>query len=131
MSKILKNTTTSNISIGDVGVTVIASSSYIVQSTDYLIFSASNDIFTYIDSGAIVVNDGLIDLNINEGKALIRFPDDALSVRYNNSNTDIEAKNVQYAIDELSFKVKFNRILTGYNEFEVLVDSDGNVLTEE
>lgn len=133
--KILKNTTVLDISL-DMGITVLANSSREIIVQDYTNMSGDTSVEqldVLIDNGSIVVNDGTNDLSIDEAKAFIRLPDDALSVRYDNTNSDVTAKNVQDAIDELSSAAIFNedKILTGYKDFEVLVDSFGNVLTEE
>lgn len=76
MSKIAKNTTGSNISISDVGVTVNANSQYTIPPPDYLLWAASDDIITYMGSGDIVINDGSNDLGISDGTDLIKgiFP---------------------------------------------------------
>jgi hypothetical protein len=62
MSKILKNTTVSDIAIFDCGITVPALDSYAINVQDYLLFAASADTVTSIASGDVVVNDGEDDL---------------------------------------------------------------------
>ena len=48
MSKILKNTTGSGISIEDTGITIPASpGQYTIPPQDYLLWSASNNVITY------------------------------------------------------------------------------------
>lgn len=77
MSKILKNTTISNISILDTGVTILASpGTYTIPPQDYLLWAASSDVISYIGSGDIVVNDGSFDLTASDGTDLIKglFP---------------------------------------------------------
>lgn len=77
MSKILKNTTGSPISITDTGVAISASpGSYTIPAQDYLLWRASSDVITYIGSGDLVVNDGSSDLSISDGIDLIKdtFP---------------------------------------------------------
>lgn len=72
MSKILKNTTVSSISIKDTGITIVASpGSYTIPAQDYLLWSASNDVLAYINGGNIVVNNGVEDLNAKNGLALL------------------------------------------------------------
>jgi len=72
MSKILKNTTGSPISISDVGVSIPANSQYTIQSQDYLIWAASSDVITFIGSGSIIVNDGSQDLEKALGTSLLQ-----------------------------------------------------------
>lgn len=72
MSKIVKNTTLSDINISDVGVTVFASSQYTIPANDYLLWASSDDIVTYVGSGDIVINDGTEDLGISDGIDLIK-----------------------------------------------------------
>lgn len=76
MSKILKNNTIADISINDTGITIGASSSYTINTQDYILFAASSDVIAYIGSGDIIVNDGSFDLNISAGVDLIKgiFP---------------------------------------------------------
>ena len=72
MSKIVKNTTGSDIVISDTGVTVLASNQYTIPANDYLLWAASDDVITEIGSGDIVVNDGSVDLGISDGTDLIK-----------------------------------------------------------
>jgi len=72
MSKIVKNTTQNPISISDVGITVPASNQYVIPTTDYLLWAASDDIVSPVGSGDIVINDGSYDLSISDGIDLIK-----------------------------------------------------------
>jgi hypothetical protein len=77
MSKILKNTTGSSISISDTGVTIPASpGSYTIPATDYLLWAASDNIVTQVGAGNIIVNDGSVDLSISDGVDVLKglFP---------------------------------------------------------
>lgn len=76
MSKIIINNTISPLVIGDVGVTISASSQYTIPPQDYLLWAASDDIITAIGSGDATVNDGSSNLSINNGSKLIQgiFP---------------------------------------------------------
>lgn len=76
MSKILKNQTASDQFISDVGVTVLASSNYTINPSDYLLFADSSDVIVLIGDGTFIVNDGTNDLSISEGTDLIKgiFP---------------------------------------------------------
>lgn len=68
MAKILKNTTVSDIPLSDCGLVIAASSSVTTNPGDHYLLSQSTVIDTYIDSGAIVVNDGYDDLKPVNGK---------------------------------------------------------------
>ena len=70
--KILKNNTVSNISIMDTGITINASSQYVVPAQDYNLWAASSNIITKIGSGDIIVNDGSVDLSISDGTDVIK-----------------------------------------------------------
>ena len=73
MSKILKNTTASPISITDTGVTILASpNQYTIPPQDYLIWAASDNVITRIGSGNLIVNDGSVNLGISDGIDLIK-----------------------------------------------------------
>jgi len=88
MSKILKNTTVSNISITDTGVVLLASpNTYTIPEQDYLLWAASSNIITQIGSGNVLVNDGSSDLSISEGSDLIKgiFPKELKLI----GNTDL------------------------------------------
>jgi hypothetical protein len=77
MSKILKNTTGSPISISDTGVLLPASPVvYTIPPQDYLLWAASSNIITYIGNGTVIVNDGSTNLSISDGIDLIKdiFP---------------------------------------------------------
>lgn len=72
MSKLLKNTTNSIIAISDTGVSLPASpATYTIPPQDYLMWAASTNIITHINSGAVVVNDGVNDLSISRGLAYL------------------------------------------------------------
>lgn len=72
MSKILKNTTASAIAIKDTGITIPASpGTYTIPPQDYLLWSASLDMITPINSGDLVVNNGVVDLAAYLGLAYI------------------------------------------------------------
>jgi hypothetical protein len=76
VSKILKNTTGSPISIADTGITIPAGGSYTIPAQDYLLWANSSNIVTPVGTGSIVVNDGSSDLSASFGMDLIKglFP---------------------------------------------------------
>lgn len=76
MSKIVRNTSGSDILVTDTGITVAASSSYTIPPQDYPLWAASSNAITYVGAGTLVVNDGTSDLSIANGTALLQgsFP---------------------------------------------------------
>lgn len=76
MSKILKNGSGSTVVINDTGVTILNATQYTIPPQDYLLWSASSNVVTYVGNGALVVNDGSFDLSISDGIDLIKgiFP---------------------------------------------------------
>ena len=105
--KILKNTTMSVIILEQVGLTIPASSQIIIEPSDYLLLAneaiIGTEIETLIQSGDIVVNDGVTDLSADRGFDYIKAPDTALNIRFlgepQRSNAFV-SKNVQEAIEE-------------------------------
>lgn len=108
--KLLKNTTVSPVSVSDTGITIAASpGSYIIPPQDYMLWAASTDVIPLINSGVIVINDGVLDLNPANGIALARaidfleHPDTAFNVRFlavPERPNGFASKNVQEAIEE-------------------------------
>lgn len=123
MSKILKNTTLSDIEIPSMGVTVPASGELVIESTDYLLLGL-DDTVTFlnplISSGDIVINDGTTDLSIPVGALSIEsftsanrlgfFPEALAS-------NDFSADNIQDGIEEAR-DTSFKGLLNGYIEDE-------------
>jgi hypothetical protein len=98
--KILKNNTAANILINDTGISIPALGSYTIQITEYLLWAASADVISKINSGNITVNDGVSNLNTTEGLSYIAYPDHALGGRFNNEANGFVATNIQAAIEE-------------------------------
>jgi hypothetical protein len=103
LSKILKNITVNNISIIDTGIRLAANSSYTIPPQDYLLWVNSLNIIPYIDSGAVVVNDGLRDLTATYGKYFLKYPDEAFNQRFLSDPDRVNgftSKTTQEAIEE-------------------------------
>ena len=106
MSKIIKNTTISDISLKDAGITIPASSQYEIEPQDYLLW-ATDDVLTeissYLTSGDLVVNDGINDLSATDGTYYLKYPDSAFNQRFLSEpdrSNGFTAKTVQEAIEE-------------------------------
>ena len=117
MSKVLKNTTASPITITDVGgVTILASpGTYTIPPQDYLLWAQSSDIIAYLNDAptpSIIVNDGSFDLNPSDGVDLIKgiFP------RVNIQNPLINTLDLLLANTEYSFALPaFTRLFLVQN----------------
>jgi len=113
--KKIKNQTTSAINISDVGVTIPASGEYIIPPTEYLLWVSSDDIITEIDNENVIINDGVNDLSVIEGKNYLKYPDESKNIRFDNSSNDFEAETNQAAIEEVSTKLKNEHSCGWYN----------------
>ena len=105
MAKILKNVTGSDISILDTGTTIAANSQYTISEQSYLLWAASANIVAHVNSGNIVVNDGINDIT-NTARALnfIKYPDTAFNARFLSEperSNGFASKNIQEAIEEI------------------------------
>jgi hypothetical protein len=106
MSKILKNTTGSDIKITTLGLTIEASSQITVEVVDYVSLAspdAIGEVTPFINSGDIVVNDGVCDLPSVDGIRFLSFPDIAFDVEFYsepNRSNGFSSMNVQDAIEE-------------------------------
>lgn len=70
--KILKNTTGSNITLLDLGITILTSSQVTLSPTDYADAADSDELVELIGNGNIVVNNGSVDLGKSDGVRLIQ-----------------------------------------------------------
>lgn len=109
MSKILKNTTGSIIEIDNMGLQIPASDQITINIADYLLLAdpqTISDLTTQINSGDIVVNNGVIDLSASQGILYIEYPNssenillDSLTVSGDNVKEGLE--NIQDVLDIL------------------------------
>jgi len=70
--KIIKNNGIADITIIDVGITILAATQYTIPSQDYMLWASSNDIIVYVGSSQLIVNDGSVDLELANAIALIQ-----------------------------------------------------------
>jgi hypothetical protein len=75
MQKIIRNTTLSGILVQDTGVHIDSGESYTIDTQTYLLWANSIDIVGYINSGDLVVNNGTVDLTINDGIRFLQYAD--------------------------------------------------------
>jgi len=104
VSKILKNTTASDIELSSSGLLIPASGQVTVNVEDYLLIAAVDSIAELtplINSADIVVNDGTSDLATLDGINYLKYPDQADNVLFDNSvaNFDGNPVTVQDAIE--------------------------------
>lgn len=114
-TRILKNTTGSDIEINDVGQTIPASSQLEIYPPDFFLWYGSadgGDLDAYITSGDIVVNDGTSDLSATDGRQYLYFTWSE-AIQYDNSDTELDADNVKESLDELA-----NRTFEDAAEFD-------------
>ena len=105
MSKLLRNTTLSDIFISDVGVNIPLSSTYETQPTDSLLWAGSDELVVHLGSGDLIGNDGSRDLTPAESVKLFQglYPDKIGIEGVNTSNgaMDVNAQvNVSVELDE-------------------------------
>jgi hypothetical protein len=101
MSKILKNITSSDIRIQDLGILIPASGSYTVYPTEYGLLAASTNITSYVNNGSIVVNDGTSDLPPTDSIQFMDVSVSAKGARFSNVTNGFASTNVQSAIEEV------------------------------
>lgn len=90
MSKIVKNTTISDIEIQATGATIPASGQYTIPQQDYLMWADPDTITemtTDINSGDLVINDSIQDLPAADGAEFLRYPDKGLVKITSNDTT--------------------------------------------
>ena len=81
MTKIVKNTTGSDIALSDTGVTVPASGQYALNPSENhiwaesIVISPASQLVTLITSGDIVINNGTVDLSAASGIRFLEYPD--------------------------------------------------------
>lgn len=77
-TKTLENTTGSAITLSEVGLDIAASTTYTMTVDEYLRFAspaAITEITTHINSGDIVVNDGVNNLSAADAIRFLKYPD--------------------------------------------------------
>lgn len=105
--KILKNTTSSDIELFNIGLTVPALGSITLDTSDYHGIARADSILEItplINNGNIVVNDGIEDLSSIDGINFIKFPEFAGSIRFLSvpqRSNGMTSKNTQEAIEEV------------------------------
>lgn len=102
MSKIINNTTSSDVFIADTGTTIPASSSLTIHGTSYPLFAASNDIVTLITAGTLTISNSIrtlptASLGIAHIKLVQGLPEE---VNFDNATNSFTSNNVQAAIEE-------------------------------
>jgi hypothetical protein len=75
LNKIIKNTTSATVFVPDVGISLDAFAIYDITESELLMWVASIDVVSLINSGALVVNNGAIDLTPDEGIRYLQYPD--------------------------------------------------------
>lgn len=71
-TKILKNTTATDLSLVDLGLTILANDQVTLTPTDFADAAASDELVEFVGDGTLIVNDGNEDLGKAQGIALIQ-----------------------------------------------------------
>jgi len=112
MTIILKNTTGSDIALSEFGVTVPLSGQYLCDTQEYTRLAGDDsitEITTHINTGDIVVNDGVDDITVANGFTLqnaidyLKYPNTAFNIRFAaepERSNGFTKKNTQEAIEE-------------------------------
>lgn len=85
MSKIIKNTTGTDIEIEAIGRTIPTSGQVLFPPTDYLLLADPDtitEITSDVNAGNLIINDGTNDLSASEGLDYLQYPDDATNIRF-------------------------------------------------
>jgi hypothetical protein len=100
--KVIKNNTGSAVLVSDVGITVPASGQYTIPPQEYLVWAASDDVFTLINASTLTVNDGAADLPTFLGTAFLK-DNVAKSLGFDNTINGFPAgaTDVQKAIESI------------------------------
>lgn len=125
--KILINTTTDNIELRSIGITVFANSQIVIESGDWMRCSTDdflNEIEPLLQSGSLTTNDGVNDItNIKEAVDFWKLTDSALGTRFENDaqrSNGFSALNVQEAIEEVIEEANKKRFYAQYQEIGTL-----------
>lgn len=105
MSKIIKNTTGSDIEIETLGLTVLASGQIDLDTRENILLSTDavvSELTPLINSGDIVINNGNLDLSATDGIEFIKYPDQAASISFNKTGTNFLSDTVEGAIKEIN-----------------------------
>lgn len=125
MSKILKNTTASEILISDIGLTITASGQLSIAAQDFDLLSASDDIVTLIGNGSVIINNGSEDLTKSDAIRLvqggftnkIKLEDDL--VDSNRIKVDVVG-----TLSDGKLKISENDSTTGFLDSKIIVGSN-------
>jgi len=98
----LINMTASEIELDEVGITISASNNVIIPVESYLLFASADsisEITPYINSGDIIVNDGVSNLDSEKALIYIQYPNKAELITFS-ATSNIQKNNTQDAIQE-------------------------------
>lgn len=140
MPKILKNNTVSGFPIHDVGFYISVFEDFIIDPSDYDKVAGSQDVFSAVSSSSLIVNDGFIDLTIEEGLAFLTLSETAKGIRY--QGTSVEAyldglsgfSNANFSVKEIlpafTISIPSNQQMIVYQECCVDLTGELEILGE-
>lgn len=134
-TKILKNTTGTDESLVDLGITVTANSQVTLNPTDYPDAAASDELVELIGDGTLIVNDGNQDLGKAQGIALIQggfvktdFEDDLLES--NRLKVDVTGTlsdgRIKVSDNDATANFLDAKITTGSSKITKVVNNEGS-----
>jgi hypothetical protein len=102
MPKILKNPTGIDRIISDTGQTISGFDELLINPTDYGYYAQSQETLDYVSGGLLVVNDGLIDLPVDEAIPFLSLSETAKGIRFDPAGSSLTATNVEDAIKQVT-----------------------------
>jgi hypothetical protein len=114
LSKVIKNTTNTDIFIEEAGVTILANDQIILDPLVHYLWAKPEmaaEITTAVNAGSIVINNGLADLSPSDGLRYLENPD-RISITLNTNSvkkvvTDIDVQGDASVTDQGDGKVRF------------------------
>jgi len=107
MAKIIKNPTEFAIPIKNMGITIPANGQYYIEPAEYRLWvelAVVSEVTPILNAASLVVNDGIEDLNVVDGKNFLLYPDFAKSQRFEHTtfvgDKQFTKKTTQGAIEE-------------------------------
>lgn len=123
--KILKNTTITDISLNETGITIPASGQVTLNETEYAqvaFIDSITELTTYLNSGDIVVNNGTVDLTAAEGLRYL-----SISIK---PSIEANDSSISRYIKTINFEGDINVSDDGDGKVTVNIDPSESIFTE-
>lgn len=102
-TKIVKNTIGTDIVLKNAGVTLAASSSFTIDTSEYDLWGSPEvygEVTPYINNGTFVINNGTYDLTIAEALVYLKYDNLSETMLFNNRSNGFTSITAQGAIEE-------------------------------